>query len=113
MVSLRKLLLDVKDVKAKYDLEREKNRFNFIGTLHKEHDEVNLHSRFISYLLAPHSNHGFKEKFAEIFIREAIKLDEENFDLSNNEVFPNEFNKSEYKNIDILGSAEKHKLFDL
>lgn len=102
MNELRKLFLEINEVKENYDKLREKNRFNMFTALHKEHDEVNLHSRFISYLLSPKSGHGFKNKFAEIFVREVLNLNEENFNLSNYEVIPNEFNKSEYKEIDIL-----------
>src|SRR6056297_2314612 len=95
MNELRKLFLEINEIKENYDKLREKNRFNIFSALHKEHDEVNLHSRFIAYLLSPKSGHGFNNKFAEIFVRKVLNLDEEYFNLSNYEVIPNEFNKSE------------------
>ena len=92
----------IKPIKNKYDQEREKNRFNIFTALHKGHDEVRLHSRFISYLLSPNSGHGLEDLFAKIFIRDILKIDENDFDLTKFLVIPNEFIKSEYKDIDIL-----------
>jgi hypothetical protein len=43
-----------------------------------------------------------EDKFLKIFVRQILKLNEDEFDLSNCEVIPNEFNKTEYKEIDIL-----------
>jgi len=102
MDNIKKLLSEINVVKEKYDKQREENRFNIFTALHKEHDEVNLHSRFISYLLSPNSGHNFKNKFADIFVREILKLNQDDFNLSNYEVIPNEYKKSEYKEIDIL-----------
>jgi len=102
MENIDNLLIDIKSIQNKYDKIREKNRFNIFKALHKEHDEVNLHSRFISYLLAPDSGHGMDSVFCEIFIREILKINNSQFNLSNYIVLPNEKIKSEYKEIDVL-----------
>lgn len=102
MESINNLLTAIKSVQNKYDLIRDKNRFNIFKALHKEKDEVRLHSRFISYLLAPDSGHGLGKVFCELFIREILGIDESQFNLSSYTVLPNESSKSEYKEIDIL-----------
>lgn len=80
---------------------REKNEesFNIFRALHKENDEVRLHSRFISVLLSPNSNHKKKTLFLEKFL-ETINI--KDFNLDHVEVLPNENSKSEYQNIDIF-----------
>lgn len=93
---------ELEKIKNEYDAERK--GFNIFRALHKEHDEKHLHSRFISYLLSPASSHGMGYAFLEAFIN-VIKNncnEKFNFDLSNCQVTPNEENKSEYENIDIL-----------
>lgn len=80
-------------------LEEGKERFNIFAALHKTNDEVRLYSRFISVLLAPNGSHKKKDKFLRLFLK---TLSIENFDTLNCEVYPTEWNKSEYKNIDIL-----------
>lgn len=112
-ISIRKqkeLLLSINKIKNKYDKERSKNRFNIFYALHKEHDEVNLHSRFISFLLAKDSGHMKGDFFARSFFKMVLKKDEEF--LSNYEVLPNEFNKTEFKEIDILlfNKVSKHAI---
>jgi hypothetical protein len=102
MRRLNEFLINLNAVKHSYDIEREQKRFNVFTALHKEHDEVRLHSRFISYLLSPNSGHGMNDTFSRIFVREILKLKEEKFKLSNYKVIPNENNKTEYKEIDIL-----------
>ena len=102
MKDINNLLIDIKSTQAKYDKIRDKNRFNIFSALHKEHDEVNLHSRFISYLLASDSGHGMGNVFCKILVREILKIDKTQFNLSNYIVLPNERVKSEYKEIDIL-----------
>lgn len=96
------LLGSIGTLKAKYDREREKDRFNIISALHKMNDEKNLHSRFISYLLSPRSGHAMGNLYAKLFIHEILKLTDEQFDLSDFKVFPNEQYKVEYEFIDIL-----------
>lgn len=107
--TLTKLFIEIEAVKNKYDKIRDKNRFNVFTALNKEYEEVNLHSRFISYLLSPKSGHGMNESFCEIFVREILNLDKGHFDLQDFEVLPNEKTKSEYKEIDILIINKKTK----
>lgn len=76
-----------------------KNGFNIFRVLHKENDEVRLHSRFISFLLSPKASHNKGNKFLNRFLE---KIGEENFNTEHLEVFPTEEHKSEYENIDIL-----------
>lgn len=97
---IEELLISVSNVREKYYNKRKEDRFNIFYALHKEHDEVNLHSRFISYLLADDSGHLKKKLFAELFFKIVLKKDK-NF-LNEYEVIPNEFNKTEFKEIDIL-----------
>jgi hypothetical protein len=109
MKDINNLLIDIKSTQAKYDKIRDENRFNIFSALHKEHDEVNLHSRFISYLLASDSGHRMSNVFCEILVREILKIDKTQFNLSNYIVLPNERVKSEYKEIDILIMNKKSR----
>ncbi len=99
---MRELFEQISNLKEEYDEIRKKNRFNVITALHKERDEVNLHSRIISYLLCPTSGHGMGDLYLKIFVRDILQLNEGQFDLNNISVVPNEINKTEYKEIDIL-----------
>ncbi|PQJ80515.1 PD-(D/E)XK nuclease family protein [Polaribacter porphyrae] len=83
-------------------------KFNIFKVLHKPTDERRLHSRFISNLLAPSSNHGkgvfFLEKFLDLLKERNKNID---FDLSKKiTVKPNELKKSEWKDIDIYIEIE-------
>ncbi len=109
MSELENLLSNIKEIKVKYDQVRAKERFNVFTALHKERDEVNLHSRVVSYLLSPISGHGMNSKLLEIFVRDILKISTEQFSLNGVEVIPNEFNKTEYKEIDILIINKKTK----
>lgn len=99
---MKELLEKIKAMQTTFAETRNKDRFNVITALHKERDEVNLHSRIISYLLSPASGHGMGKIYLELFVREILKLDQDKFDVSNVLVIPNEENKTEYKEIDIL-----------
>ena len=99
---MEKLFKEISELKSVFDKKRESNRFNVITALHKERDEVYLHSRMISYLLSPTSGHGMNDQYLQLFVREILKLDSEKFDLSKVVVLPNENRKSEYKDIDLL-----------
>ncbi|UMB52959.1 PD-(D/E)XK nuclease family protein [Lutibacter sp. A64] len=101
------LLSNIKKLKQKYDEKRNKDRFNIFYALHKEHDEVNLHSRFISYLLAKDSGHMKGDLFARLFLDIVLKKDKDFLD--DYVVIPNEFNKTEFKEIDILLINKKLK----
>lgn len=99
---MKELFEQISNLKEAYDEIRKKNRFNVITALHKERDEVNLHSRIISYLLCPTSGHGMGDLYLKIFVRDILQLKDGQFDLNNISVVPNEINKTEYKEIDIL-----------
>jgi hypothetical protein len=109
MKELNEMLESIHELKTKYDKHRSDNRFNIFTALHKEHDEVNLHSRFISYLLSSESGHGMSSFFSTIFIRKILELNEDEFNLSEFIVIPNEMNKSEFKEIDILIINKTHQ----
>lgn len=80
-------------------LESNEEYFNIFTALHKENDEVRLHSRFLSVLLSPNGRHNKGDLFLRLFLNEAKIMD---FDTSLSEVIPNELNKSEYNEIDIF-----------
>lgn len=96
------LLEEICSLKDDFDKKRENDRFNVFTALHKERDEVNLHSRIISYLLSTTSGHGMNAEYVQIFVRDILNLKKEEFNLSQVIVLPNESKKSEYKEIDIL-----------
>lgn len=56
----------LKEFKDEYEAERK--GLNIFRALHKEHDEKYLHSRFISYLLSPTSQHGMGNLYLKLFI---------------------------------------------
>ncbi|MCO5261043.1 MAG: PD-(D/E)XK nuclease family protein [Crocinitomicaceae bacterium] len=77
---------------------------NIFNVLYNGNEEVTLHSRFISYLLS------LKDKnFLKLFVKEILKLEEEKFNVNNCEIIPNEQNKTEYEEIDILILNENEK----
>lgn len=80
-------------------LDSKEEQFNIFTALHKQNDEVRLHSRFISVLLSPISKHNKKEVFLKFFLKTLLI---EDFDTDGAEVFPTERDKSEYNEIDIL-----------
>lgn len=98
--NIKYLLRDINIVRKKFE-EREKNEdnFNMFTILRKESDEVYLHSRFLSALLDPNGPHKLGTIFLDSF------LDRINSDFDYNEksleVYPNNLNRSEYKEIDI------------
>lgn len=100
MKQLNNLLAQISLIKKEYDIVRNKQeKFNIFSVLHKPHDEVRLHSRFVAAILNPNGSHGFGKEFLNIF------LQKENINIKNFEnaiVLPDENIKSEYKNIDIL-----------
>ena len=90
--------------KIKKRLKKEEG-FNIFRALHKESDEVRLHSRFISVLLSPNSSHK-----SDVFLKKFIELFEiKDFVIDGVKIYPSELQKSEYKDIDILVINEKHK----
>lgn len=90
--------LSVLDYKFRL-LEKDKEQFNIFTVLHKERDEVRLHSRFLSVLLSPESRHKKHDTFLKLFLK---TLSIENFKIENAKIYPTEFQKSEFNEIDIL-----------
>lgn len=98
---LKYLLQKIGILKERYDISRnEEERFNIFSVMYKEHDERRLHSRFVATILNPVGSHGMKELFLKTFIEIFPELDFLNF--KNAVVYPEEWNKKENNNIDIL-----------
>ena len=98
--NIKYLLRDINIVRKKFE-EREKNEdnFNMFTILRKESDEVYLHSRFLSALLDPNGPHRLGTIFLNSFL-DRIGSDFD-YDEKSLEVYPNNLNRSEYKEIDI------------
>ena len=99
--NIQYLLRDINIVRKKFE-EREKNEdnFNMFTILRKESDEVYLHSRFLSALLDPNGPHRLGITNLNLFLLEVNSKFK--YDPNYLEVIPNNKNRSEYKNIDIL-----------
>ncbi|MFA8437276.1 MAG: PD-(D/E)XK nuclease family protein [Marinifilaceae bacterium] len=96
------LLKDLDIIRKEYEMlsEREE-KFNIFTILHKEHDERRLHSRFISALLQPRGTHGQGSLFLKNFISQINTL--QIFPIDDCVlVYPEEKDKKENSNIDIL-----------
>ncbi len=89
------------------DREEHEDNFNLFDLMCNRYDEVFLHSRFLSILFDPHGSHKMKDAFIHLFV-ERLNLPFE-YNLSSLEVFPNEDNTCEYKEIDILLIDRKRK----
>lgn len=87
-------------IESKYrTLEDSKEQFNIFTALHTERDERRLHSRFLSVVLSPGSSH----KKGDLFLKHFLQvLSINDFDLGSIKVYPTEYEKSEYKKIDLL-----------
>lgn len=92
------------EIEKSYKRQTENDTINIFNVLFYGHEEVTLHSRFISYLLSMR-----ERNFLELFVREILKIGEDRFELKNCEVRPNDQDKSEYEEIDILIINEKEK----
>lgn len=75
------------------------NRFNIFQVMFKQHDEKYLHSRFISFLLDPSGSHNQGTQFLKLFY-EVMGIS--NFSLEGVNVTPNQRERGEKNNIDIL-----------
>ncbi|MDM1094958.1 PD-(D/E)XK nuclease family protein [Myroides odoratimimus] len=75
------------------------NQFNIFRVMFKLHDEKYLHSRFISFLLDPKGSHGQGTRFLALFL-EVMEIS--GYSLEGATVDPNELNRGEVYNIDIL-----------
>ncbi len=88
----------------KTDKSEDIDDINIFNILFQGHEEVNLHSRFISYLLS------LKEhNFLNLFLEHVLKLHDSDFSIDGSEVIPNLNNKTEYEEIDILIFNENKK----
>jgi len=105
MNDIENFLKKLSEIENKYNANNEsKNDFNFFNVMFKGTEEVTLHSRFISYLLS------IKEhNFLELFVRKILKIEKEKFNTNHCKVIPNEQDKSEYEEIDILIINENEK----
>ena len=98
--NLQYLLRDMNIIRKKYDeIEKNKDDFNVFSVLRKDSDEVYLHSRFLSALLDPNGPH----KLGALILNSFLDGVESEFEYDDNtlEVYPNNLNRCEYKNIDI------------
>lgn len=86
--------------------EKEQNRFNILKAVRSSNDEVRLHSRFIASLLDPLAPHGANNIPLKLFLKH-VGLDETIADDRNLSVRPNYYDKTEYKEMDILVRTEK------
>lgn len=95
-------LKELNIIRKEYEmLSDREEKFNIFSTLHKEHDERRLHSRFISTLLQPRGTHGQESLFLKNFISQINSLQDfpiDDYTL----VYPKEQDKKENNNIDIL-----------
>jgi hypothetical protein len=102
MNQLENLSFLLKDITKNEKLaipDKEEHKLNIFNVLHKEHDEVRLHSRFLAFLLSPEGSHGKGNYFLNSFL-EKIGAD---FKLAESvKVYPTEKDKIEKKKIDIL-----------
>lgn len=91
---------DVAKLKKEYkqSWENKSPKFNVFTTLRKEHDEVYLHSRFISNLLDPNGLHGLKSHG----VQEFLNIIESQFEIQSPKVTPDYENWTEDNKIDIL-----------
>lgn len=73
-----------------------RDNINIFDVLFHGYEEVTLHSRFISYLLS------HNPEFLRLFVRNILEIGENDFDLNNCEVYPNDKEKVEKWEIDLL-----------
>lgn len=98
---MKHLLKEIELLKKEYDLIRNtEEQFNIFSVMYKNHEEVKLHSRFLSSLLNPKGSHKQGDKFLKIFLSLFDFIDYKC--LNKIVVYPSEINKKEYNNIDIL-----------
>lgn len=97
----QEFLRKINDIKAQNEQKKIRgfNDYNIFSTLHKDSDEVNLHSRFIHSLLDSSGKHNQGTIFLDLFMR-SCSLDEFKIDINNAKV------TREDHNIDILISDE-------
>lgn len=89
------------------DREENEDNFNLFDLMCYRFDEVHLHSRFLSILLDPRASHKMKDTFVRLFI-DKLNLPFR-YNLTSIEIYPNEKDTSEHKEIDILLIDRKQK----
>lgn len=101
MDNLKYLLKEINILNQRIkDREEHEDNFNLFDLMCNRNDEVYLHSRFLSVLLDPQGSHKMKDTFIRLLIdRLDLPFD---YNLSSLEVYPNENDTHEHKEIDIL-----------
>jgi len=94
------LLENIKLISLKYQDSKEKEKFNIFSILRDETDEVNLHSKFIYFLINPKGTHGQGDLFLKLFLNQVFNDDQ----ISKPSVY------REHKNIDILIEDENKSI---
>lgn len=108
MENLKYLLKEINILNQRIkDREEHEDNFNLLDLMCNRYDEVNLHSRFLSILLDPRGSHKMKDTFIRLFV-EKLNLSFE-YSLSSLEVFPNEEDTCEHREIDLLLIDRKRK----
>lgn len=102
----QEFLSKINDIKVQNEQKKIRgfNDYNIFSTLHKDSDEVNLHSRFIHSLLDPSGKHNQGTIFLDLFMQ-SCSLDEFKIDIDNTKV------TREDHNIDILISDEMNSKY--
>ncbi len=99
------LFNDFKNIQQQQKM-RGLNDFNIFTTVLKKHDEVRLHSRFLTFLLDPNANHCQGDLFLNLFLQE-IGLKDFFTDLNDCTAY------GEYENIDIyISDGNKHIIIE-
>jgi len=101
MKELEDFLIQLTKVVPRDKAGTKTDEINIFSAMFHDKEEVKLHTRFISYLLSPTSKHK-QDDFLKLFVRNILRIEKNSFDLENCEVYPNEHDKREYKDIDIL-----------
>lgn len=101
MENLKYLLKEINILNQRIkDREGHEDAFNLFDLMCNRYDEVYLHSRFLSILLDPLGSHKMKDSFVRLLVNK-LNLPFE-YNLSSLEVYPNERDQREHKEIDIL-----------
>ena len=101
MENLKYLLKEINILNQRIkDRDEHTDTFNLFDLMCNRYDEVYLHSRFLSILLDPAGSHKMKDLFVRLLF-DKLNIPFE-YNLSSLEVYPNESDQHEYKEIDIL-----------
>lgn len=107
MDKIKQLLKELSIIELKYKmLNSQKEQFNIFSVLHHMYDERKLHSRFLSTLMNPEASLQFKDIFLKNFLT-IVDIDVDLFQQV--DVFPNQKDKKEYHDIDILIKEKSNK----